>query len=528
MLPGRRYTPADIFQIALRHKWLILIPWVIVAGGVGAFTRTLQDRYISESLLQIIAQRVPQNLVRSTVTSSIEERLPVITQQIMTRTRLERIVQDLGLYTEQRRDGILMEDIIRDMREKHIRVAAIKGDAFRISYESSDARLAMRVTEKLASYFVDENLRDREMQAENTNQFLDGQLDEARRRLLESEKKVEEYSKQYRGELPSQLSSNLQAQTTLENRVMQNQESLFRDRDRRVVVERNLTEAEAELAAGQQVAALTDDQAPAAAQPAAQQLERARATYAQMKLKYTADYPDMKQLDKTIRDLEARVEQEALATPLSGAPRARNPIEGARIKRVAELKVELSTLDTQIAQREASAKQLRGQVGDVQRRIEATPTRDSEMIAITRDYETLQQIYTSLFQKSEDAKVAANLERRQIGEQFKIIDAARLPERPNSPDRLQYYLGGVFGGLLVGVGLVGLLEYRDTSFRSDTDVVMVLGLPVLATIPAIMTKEDRVYQRKKKLYTFAAVGVFSVMLAGAFVVWQQGLLQRIF
>ena len=528
MLPGRVYTPTDILQIAWDRKWLILIPWLIVAAGVAAFARTLEDRYVSESLLQIIAQRVPQNLVRSTITTSIEERLPIITQQIMTRTRLERLVQDFGLYSEQRESGALMEDIIRDMRETHINVTAIKGDAFRISYESSDPRLAMRVTERLASFFVEESVRDREIQAENTNQFLEASLDEARRRLFESEKKVEEYTKQFRGELPSQLSSNLATQTNLENRLTQNQENLLRDRDRRSVLERNLAEAEAELTTGQQMTSVVGDQTPTAVLPAAQQLERAKAAYAQMAKTYKPDFPNMKAQAGLIRDLEAKVEQEALATPLSGAPRGPSPIEAARLKRVATFRDELSTLDAQIAQREAAGKVLRGQIADVQRRIEATPTRDSEMIAITRDYESLKQIYNSLFQKSEDAKVAANLERRQIGEQFKVIDSARMPERPASPDRLQYYLGGIFGGLLVGAALVSVLEYRDSSFRTDTDIVTVLALPVLATIPAILSRDDRAYRRRKRLYAVAAAGLVGILVVGAAVLWRQGLLERVF
>jgi polysaccharide chain length determinant protein (PEP-CTERM system associated) len=528
VLPGRNYTPADILQLAWAHKWLILIPWVIVAAGVAAYTRTLEDRYVSESLLQIVAARVPQNLVRSSITTSIEDRLPIITQQIMTRTRLERLIEEFGLYAEQRRSGALTEDILRDMRERHIRVVPIKGDAFRISYESSDARLAMRVTEKLAGFFVEESMRDREIQADNTNQFLEAQLEDARRRLEESERRVEEYTKQFRGELPSQLTSNLATQANLENRLTQNQESLLRDRDRRSVVERDLSEAESELTAAQQTVPVADDQVAAVVLPAAQQLERAKANYAQLTTKYKPDHPDMRQLAGVIRELEGKAQQEALTMPLSGAPRPRSPIELSRLKRAAELKAELSTLDAQIAQRQAAGKTLLAQIAEVQRRIDATPTRDSEMIEITRDYQTLQQIYTSLFQRSEDAKVAANLERRQIGEQFKIIDPARMPERPVSPDRPQFYLGGVFGGLLVGLALVSLLEYRDSSFRTDTDIVTVLALPVLATIPAILSRDDRAYVRRKRLYVCAAVGVAGVMAVGAVVVWRPDLLERMF
>ena len=147
---------------------------------------------------------------------------------------------------------------------------------------------------------------------------------------------------------------------------------------------------------------------------------------------------------------------------------------------------------------------------------------------MTRDYESLRTAYNELFRKSEDAKVAANLERRQIGEQFKVLDIARIPERPFSPNRTQFYLGGLFGGLAVGVGLVGLLEYRDSTLRTDHDVVTALALPVLATIPAIITRDDRQMARRRRL-AVAAVGIAVVGLAGAgFVAWRLNLLQRLF
>jgi capsular polysaccharide biosynthesis protein len=166
---------------------------------------------------------------------------------------------------------------------------------------------------------------------------------------------------------------------------------------------------------------------------------------------------------------------------------------------------------------------------DIDRRVEATPTRESEMVALTRDYETLRTVYNELMRKSEDAKVAANLERRQIGEQFKVLDTARLPEKPFSPDRLLFYLSGLGGGLAFGIGLVGLLEYRDSTLRTDHDVITALALPVLATIPAIITREDRQFMRRRRLVFMAAGAVAVVVITGAgLVAWRMNLLQRLF
>ena len=526
MIPGRRYTPADIWALAVRFRWLIVLPWLAIAAVVVAFAQTLPDKYRSESLIQVVPQRVPQSLVRSTITASIDERLPVITQQILSRTKLERIIQDFQLYAEEKREGALMEDIIAGMR-LDIGVNAVKGDAFRVTYISRDPRLAQRVTEKLASLFVEENIRDREVTAEGANQFLESQLDESRRRLLDHEKKLEEYKRQYRGELPSQLTSNLTTLAGYQAQVQNLREMLIRDRDQRAQYERDIQNLEAEAIAAQQMPAAIDP-AALAAQPAAVQLERARATLAQVQTQLKAEHPEVQRLVRSIRDLEAKAAQEALATPLSSGV-VSNPQEALRLRRIQEARQRVEAIDKQIAGREESIKRLERGTSDIDRRVEATPTRESEMVALTRDYETLRTGYNELMRKSEDARVAANLERRQIGEQFKVLDTARLPEKPFSPDRLMFYLGGIGGGLAFGIGLVGLLEYRDSTLRTDHDVVTALALPVLATIPAIITREDRQFMRRRRLLFMAAGAVAVAAMAGAgLVAWRLNLLQRLF
>lgn len=523
MLPGRRYTPADIWHLFLRYKWLVLLPWIAVSTGVIIFGRTLPDRYRSESLIQVEPQRVPQSLVRSTITAGIDERLPVISAQILSRTRLERIIQDFKLYEEERTTAP-MEDIVRDMRND-IDVVPVKGDAFRVSYESSDARTAMRVTERLASLFVEENIKDREQRAEGATGFLESQLDEAKRRLLEQETRLEEYKRQFRGELPTQLSANLQTIANLQNQIMQNQNLIVSDRDRRTSFERQIGDLEAESISAQQ-APVIPDQGNLANQPAAVRLLSARADLARLELRLKPDHPEMVFARRIIRDLEAKAEAEALATPVSGTV-APNAAESQRQKKIAELKYQIEQIDRQIAAREETIKQLERRGGDIDRRVDATPTRESEMIALTRDYQTLQNIYNSTLAKSEEAKQARNLERRQIGESFNIIDAARVPETPFTPNRLQINLAGVAAGLALGLALVGLLEYRDSTFRTDHDIVTVLALPVLATIPAIITLEDRMFRRKKRLIVMAVTVVVAGVCGAALVAWRMNLLPRL-
>lgn len=507
MLPGRRYKPEDVWYLLVRGKWLILLPWVVASLGTVFVVRWIPDAYRSESTIQVVPQRVSENYVRAAVSSKIQERLPVISQQILSRTRLERIIQDFGLYAEDRKTE-LMEDIVKKMRAA-INVAVVKGDAFQVTFVYGEPKTTMRVTERLASLFVEENLRDREVLAEGANQFLDSQLDDARRRLLDHEKKLEEYRRRYAGELPTQVPSNVQSMQSLQSRIQALGESVNRDRDRRLVVERQLADANAEAAVltGSPVPARgAPTEAEQAALPAAAQLVAARNALQAMQVRLKPDHPDVRQMKLRIRELEKKAEDEALKTPVSptGEITPTSPAEALRMNRVRDFKREIETLDRDISRKEDQQKQVQATIGDYQRRVDAAPTRESELVALNRDYETLQKIYTSLLSRGEEAKVAANLERRQIGEQFKVIDAARLPEKPFYPTRMNFYGAGVGAGLVLGLALVALIEFRDSSFRTDDDVVTVLALPVLASIPAIVTAAEKRAMRRVRLIAAAA------------------------
>jgi len=248
VIPGKQYTPEMVFSIIWRHKWAILVPAVLISVAVAAVTYRLPARYKSDTLILVVPQRVPETYVRSTVTTRIEDRLQSISQQILSRTRLERIIQDFNLYADVRKTSI-MEDVVEQMRLNDIKIEIVKGDAFRVSYIGDDPRTAMRVTERLSSLFIDESLRDREVLAEGTDQFLEAQLEDARRRLIDNEKKLEEYRRQHDGQLPTQLEANMQGLHNAEMQVQSLLESINRDHDRRLMLERAVADANDALTA---------------------------------------------------------------------------------------------------------------------------------------------------------------------------------------------------------------------------------------------------------------------------------------
>ncbi|PYQ75402.1 MAG: hypothetical protein DMG01_18820 [Acidobacteria bacterium] len=459
-------------------------------------------------------QRIPESYVRSTVTSRIEDRLQSIGQQILSRTRLERIILDFDLYASDRRTAP-MENVVEIMR-RDIEVETVKGDAFKVTYVSGDPKAAMEVTNRLASLFIEENRRDREVLADGTNQFLESQLEDARRRLAEHEKKVQEYRQQYTGELPTQVQSNLQVIQNTQLQVQAIVESIDRDRDRRIVLERSIADASA---ADERTAAGTSP-VEAQASPEEEELETARRALRELQARLTSEHPDVARAKRQLRELEAKA---APAAPSAAAPAPQPQIRPARptatAARIRNLQNEMQNIDRQIAYKEAEERRLRGVIATYQARVEAAPKRESELIELTRDYTTLQQLYTGLLAKREDSKIAANLERRQAGEQFRILDPARVPEQPFSPNRTRMNLMGAIAGLALGLGLVALLEYRDTTLRTDDDVLSTLNLPVLAVIPLLVTSVDDRRQKRRRWAAVAAAA--SVMVIGtAVVVWK--------
>lgn len=167
-----------------RSRLRIVLAVTVVAAVAGYASTSFQPTlYASHSVLAMVPQRVPEHFVQSGRSiTDLDQRVRTATASILSRTRLERLVDDLELYPDDQKSGVPIATIVREMRDDIV-VTSLGDGTFRVQFSYVDPKLAHRVTERLASLFVEENLRDREMIAENTNQFLDSQLDEIRRRL---------------------------------------------------------------------------------------------------------------------------------------------------------------------------------------------------------------------------------------------------------------------------------------------------------------------------------------------------------
>jgi uncharacterized protein involved in exopolysaccharide biosynthesis len=188
-----------------------------------------------------------------------------------------------------------------------------------------------------------------------------------------------------------------------------------------------------------------------------------------------------------------------------------------RERRLRDLKSQVEDIDRQIGEKQEQERQLRGIITTYQTKLDAVPKHESELVELTRDYATLQTSYQNLLEKREESKIAANLERRNIGEQFKVLDPARVPERPFSPNRLAIDGGGAGGGLALGAAITLLLELMDTTLKNEENVVRLLNVRVLGLVPMMLSAEDR---RRRRIRT-VLVSLGSVVAIGssALLVW---------
>jgi polysaccharide chain length determinant protein (PEP-CTERM system associated) len=467
-----------VLQIAWRRKWRILLPALVIAAAASWWIHRLPDRYRAYALLQVVPQRVPESFVQSTVATRGSEQLASMTQQVLSRIELERIIHEFDLY-DARTATEPVQDLVERMRTRDIEIRPVKGDAFRLGFVADSPAVAKGVVDRLVSLFLVQSSVDRTIAAKGADQFLEERLVEARRKLVDNEARLADYRRQHNGELPAQLEANVQGLHNTEMQMQALTDSLNRDRDRQLALERSIKDATlAELAPPPPREEAANSSTPSAVQ----QLERAEATLKQMLTTMTEQHPDIVAMRQTIAGLRTNADAERRR---QAAVTEGSRTEVLRRSRLEELQAELSAVTNQIAQKTAESDRLRRVLVDYQRRIEAAPAREEEITALTRDYETLQQTYRGLLAKKQEAEIAADLERQQIGAHFKVLDTAALPTEPFAPNRARLYAMAVFGAFALSAMFTVLTERFRRGLRTEDEVVAALRLPVLAVIPLV-------------------------------------------
>lgn len=514
MLPGKKLTPADILQVVRRRWWLVAVPPLLTLFVALLYSSKQTDMYQSDMLISIDPQRVPDAFVRSTVTMETDRRLDSLQVQVLSRTALAEMVEKFNLYPEERA-RLPIEDVLTLMRQNitvdlqfaaRPRAGQMQPTAFHVRFTYDDPKIAAKITQELGSLFVSQNLKDRGTLAGATSKFLESQLAESRAKLEAQDAKLESFRQRYGKELPTQMQSNMQALSSSQLQAQSLVESIARDRDRKQMLERLYRERANEPVAARPAAATPEQNAVAAlTQTNQQQLATARAQLASLEQRYRADHPDVARAKRRVAELEPLAASEArpsTATATTTTAAATSPtvagLDPDRRENLRQMMAEIESLDRQVAFKESEETRVRGEISEYQRRLEAVPGLESEWVKLTRDYETMQTAYRDLLTKSTAAQVATDLESQDIGERFRIVDEAAVPVHPLPSMRMRYNAIGFGVGLALGLAIAALLELRDRTFRSESDILEVMGMPVLAIVPRIDSAAEKLLRRRKQ------------------------------
>ncbi len=576
-------TLGDYLGILRRRRGLIGLVFALLFVIAAVVAVALPPVYRSTATILIKEQEIPQEFVRSTVTSFADERIQVISQQVMTRSTLLDLVDKYGLYGSARQKET-SEDILDRMR-RDIKLTPISAEvtdrrsgspvkstiAFSLSYDSEVAANAQKIANELTTLYLNENVKNRQQKAAETTLFLDEELARVTEHISDSEQKLSAFKARNQGRTPdlslsNQVSServNAEVQriereiTFLDERksalegqladtkpatpVVGNGGTILEPEDRLKALQLQLTSLTGiysddhpdvkrlrrEIATLKVETGLQDD-----ATDRENKLLQLQQQISLLRQKYSDDHPDVVQLKRAFAALDKAVRTgadapEGRATELRRARKPDNPV-------YLNLKSQIDTTNAQIQSLRSERQEMRGKLELLDLRVSQSPEVEREYLELARDLDSSRARFRELRDKQMQAQVAEQLERGRKAERFTLIEPPIFPEKPYRPNRTVILMMGALLALAGGIGAAALREAIDQTVHSARDVVRVMQVPMLAVLPALPSPV--LVRRRSRLRWIAATGALvlvGVALAGFHnfvmpidVVWY-GLLRRL-
>ena len=538
-------------KLVLKRRWLLIIPFCL-SMLVGIYLAvTLPKVYRTSSLIMVVPKTVPDKFVPSLQATNTQERIKTIKQQILSRSNLEKIISDFDLYSGPEYGNLYFEDkvgMVRQRAEVDVTSSGRGVDSFRIAFTGKEPRKVAAVANALANRFIDESISVIMEEVLETNQFLDGELDDLRARLKEIEMGIQNYRRENMGELPEELGSNLRIIDRLQAQLSEKQEDVREGRGRLSELDARISAIQAasqNLIPGVESASLA---VPQKVDSEPTKLELARRELRALEGRYTAKHPDIIRMKVLVAELEA--EQKAPDQPDQpdqpgqpgqgdaasesvagddGLAAGDNLVESRRDATPSPMNADLNSLQQQrldldarresvqreIAQTIQDIGRIENQIAFYQKRVENASTHEMELLALERNYGNLQGSYKDLLDRKLESDISVNLEKKQKGQSFRVIDQAKVPQRPVSPDMKKLLLFCVAAGIGVGAGLIFLLDFLDRSIKIPQEAERQLGIPILATIPERRFPKDnlrhRLNQAMSLVFAMVGFGLFSVL-----------------
>jgi polysaccharide chain length determinant protein (PEP-CTERM system associated) len=517
------YPPAPgglALAVWQRRRRLALWAFLLAFAGFSAFALALPNLYKGTVTVLVQPKPVSETSDRpSTTPDDPDTRLQMINEQILSRDALEALIKRYNLYSGLRRSASSMQDAVEQMRKdvgldlKQVDPARswVPGSgayAFAIHYQSVDPRLAVDVANNLAKNFVEENTKSREQQASGTADFLSSQLNDAKVRLEQQERRMAEFRASKTGDLPDEAAQSLGMLERLSSQIQMSSEQQSRLLERRDSLQKQLE--------------ALDPRAPASPEATADEMAKLHRELDDLRVKYKDNHPEVIRVRQRIDALARRLNGQAAAPsdmdpggggtpPPINPPKATSPPAGGSITR--RLRDSISRSDADLRRMQQEQDNLRRQISAYQAGLTRAPQIEAQLKEITRDYDSAKDAYVTLLKRVEEARLRENFER--LGDQFRILDKAVFTGRPVAPDRMRLLLGGLVAALAFAVGAAILAERRDTSFHSADDLRTFTRVPLLATIPRIATELDRRAARRRSVMTAVAGLAGVLVLIGA-------------
>src|SRR5467141_1641407 len=493
MIANRELTMDDYLAMLRRRAKWILIPALLTPLAGWLISYAFPAKYTSQALVLVEGQKVPEGMVQPVVTADLTGRIATLQQQVLSQSRLqpmlERVYGKSGQNLDEQVDNIRLnmtvEPVVTDLAQFGTTAKKKPGQSspvpgFYINYTARSPREAQQICNELTSLLLEENLKSREDVARGTTNFLSKGLEDAKRKLDDLESKLANFKKQYVGQLPGQEENNLKILMGLNSQLESNTQTLNRAQQDKSYTESMLA---------QQLAAWRSAQSSTNPQTLEKQLSDLQSQLLQLQARYTEDHPDVIKTKADIVEVKKRLAEvndaAAKGTETNDKASLSEPPE------IRQLRLQIHQYGEVLAQATREERRIADQIRIYQSRVAVSPEVEEKYKLLTRDYDTAQKFYADLLGKKSTSEMATDMEKRQQGEQMRLLNPASLPDTPSFPNRLMFAGGGLGAGLVLGLGLALWLELRDKSIRNEADVEASLQMPVLVSLPWVTEEVEK-------------------------------------
>ena len=499
MAANRELNSTDAKRVLRRYWWILPISTVLLTLVAWVAANVLPKRYTSQTMVLIEQPTVSSKYVDPVVSDDLNHRLATMQELILSRSRLQPIIEKLNLYPEDK-NRVHMDDLVERLRSAIAikPVEAMPGTGphqlpgFYITATFETPQLAQQVCTEITSMFLEQNARQAQQQATRTTDFLGEQLAEAKAKLDSEDAKLADFKRQYGGSLPEESQANLSILTGMNSQLEANTQALSRAQQEKSFNESILQQEEANWKTRTTGGTNPDS--------ADQQLSLLQDQLTNLLSRYTPDHPDVIKTESQIAELKKRMAEPPKQAP-ANAP-AQSTHEPPQIQL---LRAKLKQDDLTIANLMREQAQIQSQTRTLQGRVQATPMVEQQYKEITRDHQTASDIYNDLLKKSQSSSMAGDAVRKQDSEQFRVYDPPNLPQNPSFPKKPYFLGGGAVGGLAIGFGILFLLAMMDKTIHSEHDAELYLHLPVLTVVPTLavagLNGNNAVADRKEHIFS---------------------------